>query len=132
MASIQLETRVSASTLLNAIEQMSPRDLARLRRRVMLLSAQRQVAALPQKEARLLTKINVPFAQQARYDVLIGKRRRDKLTGAEHEELIQLTQQNEVFMVERLRALTQLAGLRGVSLAVLMKRLGITQAKHVD
>ena len=74
MASIHLETRVSANTLLNAIEQMSPRDLARLRKRVMVLSAQRRVSALSPKESRLLAKINRSFADQDQYDTLITKR----------------------------------------------------------
>ena len=132
MASIQLETHVSANTLLNAIERMSPRDLARLRKRVLMLSAQKRVLALPQKEARLLTKINRPFMQQDRYNELIAKRQHEKLTPSEYAGLIQLTQQNEEFMVERVRSLTQLARLRGVPLDVLMKRLGIVQPSYAD
>ena len=130
MASIQLETRVSANTLLNAIEQMSSRDLARLQKRVMKLSAQRRAAALPQKESRLLVKINQLFAEQDIYNELILKRREATLTSDEHAALIRLTERNEAFMVERLRALTQLANHCKVPLAELMKSLGIARLAY--
>lgn len=132
MALIQLETQVSAETLLHAIEQLSPRDLERLRKRILAVRAGRRASALPRKESRLLSKINQPFAGQLRYDELIAKRRTDALSQIEYAELLALTQQNEAFAVQHVRSLSELASLRQITLTDLMQQLGIQKLPYAN
>jgi hypothetical protein len=94
-----------------------------------LLECRRQFDAprLSARETELLLKINqgVPEQLQQRYDALLKKRRRNKLTRPEHQELLALTEQMEQADVERLRSLAELAQLRGLSLPEVMRQLGL-------
>src|SRR5262249_30056779 len=95
--------------------------------RLFALKAKEETPSLSQKESELLLDINqsVPENLQRRHDVLIRRRRNHKLTRAAHLELLSLTRQLEQFDVDRLKRLSELAKLRGVSLPVLMRDLGI-------
>lgn len=132
MALIQLETQVSAETLLHAIEQLSPRDLERLRKRVIAVRAKQRASTLPRKEAQLLAKINQPFAEQTRYDGLIAKRNAATLSQTEYAKLLMLTKQSEAFAAKRVGALSELAVLRNVTLAELMQQLGIHRLPYAS
>jgi hypothetical protein len=74
-------------------------------------------ANLSQAESELLQRINqgVPVAVQERYDELIGRRREETLTAQDYDELLDLAHQVEMLEAERVRALVDLARLRGVS-----------------
>lgn len=123
MSTSQLETE----RLLDAALQMSRAELERFVARLFALKARQEAPSLTPGESELLMKINqgLPVEVQQRYDSLIRKRRRHKLTRAEHRELLALTQQIERHDVERLKRLSDLARLRGLSLPDLMQALGI-------
>lgn len=91
------------------------------------LKAKEETPSLTHRETELLSSINrsVPEDSQRRYDALVRRRLHHKLTRAEHTELLKLTKQPEEFDVQRLRWLSELAQLRGVSLPDLMCDLGI-------
>lgn len=78
-------------------------------------------------ESALLVRINqgLPSELRTRLSLLRGRREDGTITDAEYEELTQLTDQAEALHAERMATLAELATLRGVSLAVLMKQLGI-------
>jgi hypothetical protein len=82
---------------------------------------------LSQEETALLLKINrgLPAEVHQRYRELIDKRREERLTQNEHEELLRLTDEVEKRQAERLEALVELARLRDVPLRELMQTLGI-------
>ena len=62
-----------------------------------ILWLQHDTARLTQGEAELLLRINegLPSAVQQRLDELIAKRQAHSLTLAEHQDLIQLSEQSE-------------------------------------
>lgn len=74
--------------------------------------------------------INIGFSadRQARFNELVKKRQAERITQNELEELIRLTDETENQNVQRIKALGELARLRGVSLPELMDSLGIKPA----
>jgi len=65
-----------------------------------------------------------------RYRLLNEKLHQDKLTADEHGELLGLIDQIEVADAERLRALIELARLRGASVEAIMQQLQIRQPTY--
>ncbi len=123
MRTSQIETQ----QLVDAALQMSRPELKRFVAKIFALKAREETVSLSRREGELLLKINqgVPEGTQRRYDSLLRKRRHHKLTKAEHRELLMLTQQIEQLDAERLKLLSELAQVRGVSLPELMNDLGI-------
>jgi hypothetical protein len=78
-------------------------------------------------ESALLQRVNLglPPAKQRRYDDLVAKRQAEVLTDEEHEELIALSDEQEMIAADRLAALADLARLRDVPLAALVSSLGL-------
>ena len=127
MPTIQVDAELSTDKLLEAVKQLSPSELEQFVSQVIALQAQRKAHSLSSEETTLLTKINsgLPVDMHKRYRELIGKRREERLTQAEYEELQRLTDQSEMKQAERLEALVELARLRNTSLNELMDTLGI-------
>lgn len=90
----------------------------------------RKLAALPDEESILLTRINegLPTDFWLRYRELVGKRQAEVLTDEERAELIRLSDRVEQKNAERAPYLIALARLRGVSLPVLVQQLGLRPA----
>lgn len=88
---------------------------------------------LSPREIELLQTINrsLPPAGCERYEELMERRRAETLTPAEHQELLQLTDEAERIQADRIAALAELARLRGTSLAVLAEQLGLAPGSHV-
>jgi len=86
-----------------------------------------QAPAVSHREAELLQAIDIGFSQARmdRFGELIGKRRDETITGEELNELLETTGELERLNVKRVRALSQLAELRGVDLETVMDQLGI-------
>jgi len=80
---------------------------------------------LSKEETALFLTINraLPEDKQKRYDELTEKRLDETLTESEHAELGELVQEVEQIWVERLQAVIELARLRKVSPAKMMKQL---------
>lgn len=127
MPTIQIEANLSSEQLLNAARQMSGQELTQFVERVLALRAQRAAPLLPAAESELLLKINhpLPAELQQRYDELLARRDARALSPAEHQELLQLTDQVELLEAERMAHLIELARLRQVSLEELMRQLGL-------
>ena len=123
MPTIQIETE----QLLHAALQLSPRELDQLLARLQALRGHTKVPRLSLPEAELLRRINqsIPAQLQQRHDALRRKRRRHKLTRAEQQELLSLSQQMEQLDVERLQLLAELAQIRQLTLPALMQQLGL-------
>ncbi|MDW8234804.1 MAG: hypothetical protein RMJ54_18690 [Roseiflexaceae bacterium] len=127
MSTIRVEAHVSTEQLLRAVEQLPEPDLDSFVAQVVMMRAQRAAPHLSHDETALLVQINRPLppALQQRFDALVAKRQAETLTPAEHQELIDLTDQIEQHDAARLAALVQLAQLRQTSLQQLMQSLGI-------
>jgi hypothetical protein len=128
MPTIQIET----DQLLQAALQMSREELEQFVARLFALKARQDTPSLSERETELLMKINqgLPSAMQGRLNELIDKRQSYTITQDELKELIQLTDQVEMFDVERLKHLIELAHLRGVTLDELIRKLGIKPVPH--
>lgn len=120
-------SRRETEELLNAALQMSRPELERFVARLFALKAKEETPSLTSRESELLHDINqsVHEALHLRYEALVRRRRHHRLTRTEHAELLALTKQLEEFDVQRLKWLSELAQLRGVSLKHLMHDLGI-------
>ena len=123
MPTIQIE----AEQLLNAALQMPRAEFDRFVEKLLQLRRQARAPGLSARESELLLTINQGAPEQLgkRYDTLRKKHRKNKLSRAEHQELLGLTQQMEQCDVERLRLLAELAQLRGLPLPELMRQLGL-------
>ncbi len=98
----------------------------------MRLRAERRAPHLSPEESDLLLKINTPLPEETwkRYSKLQAGLKADKLTKAEYAELLQLIDVVELDNAERIGHLIELARLRGTTLDVLMKSLGIGPRPH--
>lgn len=123
MPTIQIETE----QLMTAALQLPPLELDQLLARLQAVRGKRKSSSLSLPEAQLMRQINqgAPVEIQQRYDTLKRKRRRQKLTRAEQQELLSLSKQLEQLDVERLRLIAELAQIRRVSLPELMQQLGL-------
>jgi hypothetical protein len=123
MATIEIKSQLTTDELLNAAKQLPTVELKQFIAR--LISNKTQATVLSEDEANLLQIINQPLPAVERYSVLATKRDAETLTDAEYVELLTLTEQHEAYNVKRMKALADLAHLRGKSLSDIMQELGI-------
>ena len=78
------------------------------------------------EEAVLLQQINqgLPAETWQRYHELVAKRRAETLTPEEHQELMALTNEVELWNARRIELVAELARLKRVTLPAMMARLG--------
>jgi hypothetical protein len=84
--------------------------------------------SLPSEEAALLQQIShgLPAETWQRYHDLVAKRRAEALTSEEHQELMALTNEVELWNARRVELVSALARLRNLPLARMMDELGLT------
>jgi len=113
-------------------EQLSSAELDRLAQELATLRARRNAPLLSEDESALFATINqrLSEADRQRLAHLSERRHREELTSTEHCELLELQQRLEELHTSRMKALAQLAQLRGVTLANLMIQLGIQFPDH--
>lgn len=128
MPAIQLTAELSSEQLLQAVTQLSPRELTTFLKQATALRPPQAEYALSRRESELLLKINqgVPKPLSQRYHELIAKRRAETLTPDEYTELLTLTDQVELADAQRMENLAELARLRHQPLFVVMDELGLT------
>ena len=127
MPNIQIKTKSGFEELLKVVEELSLSNLEQLMSQVIALQAKRKAPCLSKDEDELLFKINkgLPADIPGRLNELVNKRRAETLTPKEQQELLNLAGQIEKSDAERVRNLSDLARIRGVSLKALMKELKI-------
>jgi hypothetical protein len=126
MTTIQVQTELSLTTLLNSLKQLTPNELNEVAKYSALLRARRLAPSLSQEEAELLLKINqgvVPSEIRTRCATLTKKSRQGIITEREHAELMDLVDQIELLNAKRMEYLVQLAHLRQTTLPALMDDL---------
>lgn len=123
MSVIQIESRFPFNKLLDIVEQLNLSDLEQLMSRITALQARYKAPSLPKQESELLIRINkgLPSDIQKRFDELVARRQDETLTPGEQRELISLAEKIEKSDAERVRYISELARLRGISLDSLMK-----------
>jgi hypothetical protein len=117
----------SSHELLKAVRALPPDELDVFVEQVLSLRAKMRAPSISQPETELLQKINesLPEATWRRYRHLVMLRRQERLTEAEYEELLQISDIIEKHHVQRIELLVELATLRGQSLDQVMHDLGI-------
>ena len=125
--------QLSTEQILSAVSHLSLPELEQIFDRVLALQAERKAAHLSTAESALLVRINqgLPSELRERLAILRAKREDESLTDAEYEELTRLTDRAEELHADRMAALVELARLRGVSLPMLLERLGIHLPENV-
>lgn len=127
-----VDSYLSTSQILAAVEQLSSRELEQLLSKLIAIQAERRAPHLTAEESAIFSRINqaLPPEKKERLRELAAKREDGALTEKEWEELIGLTDRLEEMQAERLGALAELARLRGTTLSGVMDQLGISFPDH--
>jgi hypothetical protein len=130
--SVMPTIEIEKEQLLDALLQLSRPELEEFVRELFSRKIREEVPCLPEKEAELLMAINqgLPDNVQKRLNKLIKKRQSYTITEDELQELIQLTDQAELFNVERMKHLIELSHIRNVPLDDLIRQLGLKPVLH--
>ena len=120
-------TNVSSAQLVQAVEQLNSAELNHFANEVAIMRARRNAPVLPPDESALFAVINRGLSEKERERLKeLGERRSDEtLSSDEHEELLTLQHKLEALHTARMKALADLAALRGLTLTAMMDQLGI-------
>jgi hypothetical protein len=126
------QLHLSGAQLIQAVEELNPTELDRLADEVAALRARRNAPVLSPDESALFAVINqaMPERDRDRLAELSGQREEEKLSPNERTELLELQQRLEALHSSRMKALAELAGLRGLTLVEVMEQLGIQFPDH--
>jgi hypothetical protein len=118
--------------IIQAVEELNPAELDHLADEVAALQARRNVPVLSPDASALFAIINhaMPEGDRDRLGRLSHRRGEEMLSPDEHTELLELQRRLEALHASRMKALAELAALRGVSLAEVMEQLGIQFPDH--
>ena len=124
---VRKDIKLDVDELLQGLSDMDLDSLEKFSEALNHIIARRKSPKPPERELELLDKIyqNFSSATQHRYDALYQKLQEEKIAPAEHKELLGLVELAEKHNAEWLKALAELAALRGVSVEQLKKDLGI-------
>lgn len=114
LAQILEEVKTYPTPALESLEQSL--RIERLRRAGRVLSAE---------ETRLFSIINEPLPDAETLRILRAKRDEGTLSAHEQEQLIKLENQREIVWAGKLRAVAELADLRGEEFDALYQKLGL-------
>lgn len=119
--------QASTAQLLEAVEQLPPQELEEFVLQILKVQAHRQIPSLTEVESGLLLIINqCPSSEfRKRLNHLVLKRQSLEIEESELTQLIEMTEQMELWNVERIQALIKLGQIRGRSLPEMMQDLGI-------
>jgi hypothetical protein len=122
----------SGKQLVQAVERLTASELDAFVDQVAALRARRHAPMLSDDESSLFAIINqaLPEPERQRLTELADRRSDERLTPGEHSDLLELQQRLEALHAARVKALAELAQLRGVTLTTVMEQLGIQLPDH--
>jgi hypothetical protein len=122
-----MAVNTALNTLFHEAERLDNRSLDAFITHIISMRVRREMTDAQAKEAVLLKKINQSLSinQIERFRALNKKRVETGISVQEQAELIVLLEKVEKLNVSRVKYLTALARLRGVSIRELMAQLGI-------
>lgn len=117
----------TSSQLVKAAEQLNLAELDRFAEEITAMRARRNAPVLTANESKLFATINQSLSENERAQLaeLGEKRTEEVLTPEEHQRLLALQQKLEALHSQRMKALAELAALRGITLTAVMDQLGI-------
>jgi hypothetical protein len=120
-------TNTSSAQLMQAVEQLNSIELNHFANEVAIIRARRNAPVLSPDESALFAIINRGLSERERerLKVLTDRRANETLTSDEHEALLKFQQKLEALHAARMKALAELAALRGLTLTAMMDQLGI-------
>ena len=127
MTVISVQAKLTTEDLIAAIEKLEPKEASELSMRLLRSQANRRAPHLSDSEWEILKRVNLTkrIGLQERLSELRVKLADFHLSQEEHVELLKLTDEAEQFDADRLTALAELAGLRGITISSLMEQLGL-------
>lgn len=127
MATVQISAELTTDTILEAVKQFNPEELEELTLQLNTLRAKKTTPHLSHRETELLKKINegIPPEISRPLQALRAKMEDETITETEHAELLRLVDEVEMFNVERLTWLIELAHLRNQTLTQLIDALDL-------
>jgi hypothetical protein len=130
MSKVQL--LLDTNEVLSSLAKLQPDELDNFVEKVLSLKASRRASSLSSDETLLLHQINTGLASEEyqKLEVLNQKLHDEALTATEHEQLMILTEKLEQRDAERMKAVVELATVRGVSLGDVMKQIGLPSKPH--
>lgn len=130
MANLEVPTE----NLLNAVVRMPAKEFERFFEKARELRQPLTKSRWTKHEVELIKKIT-EFAlspeKQSRFNKLVKKRRNEKITESELEELIVLNDESEALNVERLKIIAKLATAKNKTLSEIMDELEIRPPKVI-
>lgn len=136
MKSIEINggSKIGFEELLQGASKLDVPNLEELSQKLMQLIQRKKLPEGKRKEIELIKIIysKLSAKTQNRYDELFEKRRAETLSKLEHQELTELIEVAEKHQVVWLKALVDLAKLRGVSIEEVKKQLGLPEYPTVD
>lgn len=127
MSTATQETIISPEAILQEVTHFSDAALDEFFGQIALLRAERRAPHLSRQETELLETINSrrPPEMQARFDFLVKRMHSNRMTRKENAEFLTLTDQSEQQAADRIKAVMDLAALRGVTFDEMWKQLGL-------
>jgi len=125
-----MHDQLSFSDLVETAANLNIQDYERFLINVNTRRAQKRPDVLSKEETELLEKIYTPFPplKKERITLLNAKIWNSTLVENEHQELLQLIEEQETWAAARINHLAKLASIRNTDYATLVKQLGIFPA----
>lgn len=125
---------ISGKNLLDIVLQMPETEFNQFIEKAKKLRQKSAKSEWTKREIELIKKVNecvLSIEEQNRFDNLVKKRRAEKISPVELQELIDLTEKSENLNVERVKILLTLAKSKKISLDEVMKKLGINPPRTI-
>ena len=133
MTKLQVQAEINAQSLLLTVAQLPLNELEQFIQDLNGLLTRKKSEDIVQKDKRLISKINqtaLSLPKIERCNTLILQMEFGTLTEIEHQELMEIVEEEEKLRVERVRYLIELAQLRKITLPQLMEKLGLKKGTH--
>ena len=119
---------ISTENLLGIVLQMPEKDFNQFIEKARKLRQKSVKTEWTKREIELIKQVNecvLSNEEQTRFDKLVKKRRAEKISQNELQELIDLTEKSENLNVERVKILLTLAKSKKINIDEVMEKLGI-------
>ncbi|CAN5280449.1 hypothetical protein BH20ACI1_BH20ACI1_10340 [soil metagenome] len=125
---------VTTESILSAVSQMPEKEFENFIEKAKRLHKQPKKSVWTKQQIELIKKLNafvLSPEEQTKFNKLVRKRRSEKITESELEELIELNEKSESLNIERLKILAKLAESKKKTLSEIMDDLEIIPPKII-